>query len=206
MTKLADVSHNETSAGTKRPDRDAPTTLLLAHRPKRSRLSRYGPTAGMAAGNPAELTERPVTLMDAPATVTQALPLRLIDGSGARLELTAELRYDAADPYAVDIVFHTGDPRGVRWVFARDLLAEGLFRRTGDGDVRVSPHLDDRGTRIVQIELRSPDGEAVLQAPADGLRGFLESTYAVVLPGSESAHIDLDMLVEALRGSDPRPF
>ncbi|HEY6740031.1 MAG TPA: SsgA family sporulation/cell division regulator [Actinopolymorphaceae bacterium] len=144
--------------------------------------------------------------MDAPATVTQALPLRLIDGSGARLELTAELRYDAADPYAVDIVFHTGDPRGVRWVFARDLLAEGLFRKTGDGDVRVSPHLDDRGTRIVQIELRSPDGEAVLQAPADGLRGFLESTYAVVLPGSESAHIDLDMLVEALRGSDPRPF
>jgi len=144
--------------------------------------------------------------MDAPATVTQALPLRLIDGSGAALKLTAELRYDAGDPYAVDIVFHTGEPRGVRWVFARDLLAEGLFRRSGDGDVQVSPLVDDRGQAAVQIELRSPDGEAVLQAPADGLEAFLNSTYAIVAQGTESSHIDLDLLVESLREPGPNMF
>jgi Streptomyces sporulation and cell division protein, SsgA len=137
--------------------------------------------------------------MDAPATVTQALPLRLIDGGGTALRLTAELRYDAADPYAVDIVFHTGEPRGVRWVFARDLLAEGLFRESGDGDVHVAPLFDDSGRHVIQIELRSPDGEAILQAPADGLEAFLDSTYAIVPQGSESSHIDLDLLVETLR-------
>ncbi|GAB3427642.1 SsgA family sporulation/cell division regulator [Flindersiella endophytica] len=137
--------------------------------------------------------------MDAPASVTQALPLRLIDGTGAALKLTAELRYDARDPYAVDIVFHTGEPRGVRWVFARDLLAEGLYRRSGEGDVQVSPLVDDRGRGVIQIELRSPDGEAVLQAPAGGLEGFLNSTYAIVAQGTESSHIDLDHLVETLR-------
>lgn len=144
--------------------------------------------------------------MDAPATVTQALPLRLLDGTGARLELTAELRYDATDPYAVDIVFHTGDPLGVRWVFARDLLAEGLFRSNGEGDVHVCPHIDDHGSAVVQIELSSPDGEAVLQAPSDGLQSFLQSTYDLVPPGRESSHLDMDSLVESLRDSDPMQF
>ncbi|REF38210.1 sporulation and cell division protein SsgA [Thermasporomyces composti] len=138
--------------------------------------------------------------MDAlPASVTHALPLRLIDGSGTALSLTAELRYDASDPYAVDAIFHTGDPKGVRWVFARQLLSEGLFRPTGEGDVHVSPLVDDNGRAIVLIELRSPDGEAVLHAPADALAAFLQSTYGIVPPGGESMHIDLDLLVEELR-------
>jgi hypothetical protein len=140
--------------------------------------------------------------MDAlPASVTHALPLRLIDGSGAALNLTAELRYDASDPYAVDAVFHTGEPRGVRWVFARELLSEGLFRPSGEGDVHVSPLVDENGRAIVLIELRSPDGEAVLHAPADGLAQFLQSTYAIVAPGGESDYIDLDLLVDELRRS-----
>ncbi|HEY8456474.1 MAG TPA: SsgA family sporulation/cell division regulator [Actinopolymorphaceae bacterium] len=133
--------------------------------------------------------------------MTHALPLRLIDGSGAALNLTAELRYDASDPYAVDAVFHTGEPRGVRWVFARELLSEGLFRPSGEGDVHVSPLVDENGRAIVLIELRSPDGEAVLHAPADGLAQFLQSTYAIVAPGGESDYIDLDLLVDELRRS-----
>ena len=136
--------------------------------------------------------------MDAvPATVTQALPLRLLDTGGAVLWLTAELRYDAADPYAVDAVFQTGDPRGVRWVFARDLLSEGLYRPTGEGDVRVWPRVDN-GRAVVQIELRSPDGQAQLQAPSDSLATFLQSTYAIVPAGMESSRFDLEALVDAL--------
>lgn len=136
--------------------------------------------------------------MDAvPAIVTQALSLRLLDNTGTALRLTAELRYDATDPYAVDAVFQTGDPRGVRWVFARDLLSAGLCRPTGDGDVRVWPRVHD-GRSTVLIELRSPDGRAVLEAPAEGLAAFLQSTYALVPPGSESTCIDLDGLVNEL--------
>lgn len=136
--------------------------------------------------------------MDAvPATVTHALPLRLLDTSGTALCLTAELRYDATDPYAVDAVFQTGEPRGVRWVFARDLLSAGLCRPTGDGDVRVWPRVND-GQSSVLIELRSPDGQALLEAPAEGLAAFLQSTYVIVPPGTESSCIDLDVLVNGL--------
>lgn len=139
--------------------------------------------------------------MDAvPATVTHALPLRLLDSTEAGLCLTAELCYDATDPYAVDTVFRTGDPRGVRWVFARDLLSDGLCRATGEGDVRVWPRIDDDGTTTVLIELRSPDGQALLEAPADGLAGFLQSTYAIVPRGAESARVDLDVLANGLLG------
>jgi hypothetical protein len=65
----------------------------------------------------------------------------------------------------------------------------------------VSPLVDESGRAIVLIELRSPDGEAVLHAPAEGLAAFLQSTYAIVAPGGESGHVDLDVLVEELRRS-----
>lgn len=136
----------------------------------------------------------------AASTVTHALPLRLIDGSGVALKLTAELRYDASDPYAVDAMFQTGEPRGVRWVFARELLSEGIFRHSGEGDVQVWPFVDSHGRATVLIELRSPDGQAQLQAPADRLSAFLQSTYAIVPRGAESSHIDLDAMVSTLLG------
>lgn len=129
-----------------------------------------------------------------PATVTHSLSLRLLDATGPTLRLTAELRYDAADPYAVDAVFHTGDPDGVRWVFARDLLAEGLTGPSGEGDVTVAPLVDDRGRRLILLELRSPDGHAVLQAPADKVASFLATTYRICPAGTESARIDIDAL------------
>lgn len=111
--------------------------------------------------------------------------------------MTAELRYDATDPYAVDAVFQTGEPRGVRWVFARDLLSAGLAGPTGDGDVRVWPRVDADGAAVL-IELRSPDGRALLEAPAERLAAFLQSTYAIVPPGTESSHVDVDDLVNGL--------
>ena len=38
------------------------------------------------------------------------------------------------DPLAVEALFDDGAPDPVRWVFARDLLAAGLDRRTGEGE------------------------------------------------------------------------
>lgn len=139
--------------------------------------------------------------MDAvPATVTHSLSLRLLDASGPTLRLTAELRYDVADPYAVDAVFRTGDPDGVRWVFARDLLADGLCRPSGDGDVTVAPLVDERGRSLVLLELRSPDGHARLQAPAGKVGSFLATTYRICPAGTETDRIDLNALTGHLLG------
>ncbi|MEU4011413.1 SsgA family sporulation/cell division regulator [Streptomyces pseudogriseolus] len=49
------------------------------------------------------------------------------------------LRYTVAGPYAVRMVVETGVTPPVHWVFARDLLTEGLYRPAGLADVQVWP-------------------------------------------------------------------
>ena len=80
----------------------------------------------------------------------------------------------------------------VRWVFARDLLAAGLYEPTGDGDVHVWPCLDARGRAVTIIELSSPDGEALMQARSDEVCEFLSRTEAIVPRGTEAGLMDVD--------------
>lgn len=134
----------------------------------------------------------------APMSVTRTLTLELIDATGAATPLSAELCYDKSDPYAVAARFSAGDDVSVRWVFARDLLAEGLYEPTGDGDVHVWPCLDAHGRAVVIIELSSPDGEALLQASTAEVCEFLLRAEAVVPKGTEAEHLDVDGLLARL--------
>ena len=133
----------------------------------------------------------------APLTVTQPVTLELIDATGAATPIDAELHYDARDPYAVTTVFMTGTSQ-VRWTFGRDLLCDGLYEPTGDGDVHVWPCLDSAGHAVVIIELCSPDGEALIQAKTGDLSTFVERMGQLVEPGTESAHIDVDAAIDAI--------
>jgi len=135
----------------------------------------------------------------APISVTHPVSLELIDASGTATPLEAELRYDNRDPYAVAAVFKTGESV-VRWVFARDLLAQGQYDPTGDGDVHVWPCLDARGRAVTIIELSSPDGEALMQARSDQVSEFLRRTDELVPPGSETEHIDIEEAIAKLLG------
>lgn len=133
----------------------------------------------------------------APSTVSRTLTLDLIDASGAATPVQAELRYEAQDPYAVVAVFAT-ETTQVRWVFARDLLSEGLYDPAGDGDVHVWPCLGARGSAVVIIELCSPDGEAVLQAKSADVTEFLQRAYELVPAGEESGRVNMDVALAAL--------
>ena len=133
----------------------------------------------------------------APATVTQPVRLELIDASGAATPIEAELRYDAADPFAVTTVFMTGHSE-VRWTFGRDLLSEGLYEPAGDGDVHVWPCLDTHGHAVVIIELCSPDGEALVQARTGDLRSFVDRMNRTVKPGTESDLLDIDAAIASI--------
>ena len=133
----------------------------------------------------------------APLTVTQPLTLELIDPTGSVTPIDAELHYDPRDPYAVTTVFMTGASQ-VRWTFGRDLLTEGLYEPSGDGDVHVWPCLDSDGRAVVIIELCSPDGEALVQAKTGDLSSFVERMSAAVQPGRESDHIDMDATINAI--------
>lgn len=132
------------------------------------------------------------------ATVRSSLGLTLL-GADMPVVMTAQLLFRADDPYAVEAVFDLGGGEPVRWLFARDLLDEGLVHPVGDGDVHVAPGQHPGGAATVQLQLSSPGGVAVLEAYADDVLAFLEQVYAMVPPGQESLFLDLDGALDRLR-------
>ncbi|MEN3303450.1 SsgA family sporulation/cell division regulator [Pseudonocardia sp.] len=107
-----------------------------------------------------------------------------------------ELSYSSRDPYAVQASFRTGHGSAVDWVFARDLLADGLLGPAGTGDVRVQPLPHDE-TRV-ELELTSPSGHAVFTTCAATLSEFLERTFDVVPPTTEYSWLDFDDALSTL--------
>lgn len=113
------------------------------------------------------------------------------------------LLFERADPFAVHMVFTTAPGREVRWVFARDLLLDGLLQPAGQGDVRVWPSpggLAAAGSSRdgVFLELSSPNGHARFEASAATVARFLDETLALVPSGTESSLVDVDAALAAL--------
>ncbi|MER7204888.1 sporulation protein SsgA [Streptomyces sp. CB01635] len=123
--------------------------------------------------------------------VERELELRLVLSPERSIPVPARLTYRTDDPYAVHIAFHIGSENPVDWTFARELLVEGVFRPCGHGDVRVWPTKVDRRS-VVLMALSSPDGDALLEAPAAAVSSWLERTLRVVPPGSESERLGID--------------
>lgn len=131
------------------------------------------------------------------ATVECEIQLQLIVPGDRLVPLPVRLRYAADDPYALHAQFITGAQESVDWVFARELLSQGLREPAGDGDVRVRPGTGEHLGQV-HISLTSPDGQALLLAPAARLTTFLDATYELVPDGAESVNLDLDRVVQAL--------
>lgn len=105
--------------------------------------------------------------------------------------------YSADDPFAVTLVIQTRGDQCVDWVLARDLLVAGLTGPAGIGDVRVHPaRMDDWDVALVEI--RSPDGRALLEVDRDLLQQFVDATIEAVPLGSESTVIDMDAEIEKI--------
>jgi len=139
-------------------------------------------------------------------TVIDDVALRLVasgedgDTGDDGLLLRATLRYDPADPFAVQATFWTGE-ESVSWVLARDLLSDGLLAHAGVGDVRVWPQArQDGDPGLVLVELTSPDGQATLAVDATDLGAFLLRTFEVVPQGCETDFLDLDNVLARLLG------
>lgn len=95
------------------------------------------------------------------------------------MTITLEMRM--MDPCAVYLVFPEyettadGDERPVTWVFARELLALGVYERAGDADVIVTPQTSSRTI----IHLKSPDGEARVTLNTCDIDAFITASYNV---------------------------
>jgi hypothetical protein len=134
---------------------------------------------------------------DVTGVVTQDVTMECVDAAGTITTLDATLGYNPADPYAVTTTFRTSGG-SVVWTFARELLSRGLTTPTGEGDVHVWPCLDSAGRAVVIIELSSPDGELIAQAPTADIYRFVSRSLALVPAGLESAYVDVDALIERL--------
>jgi hypothetical protein len=123
--------------------------------------------------------------------ITEPMQMEFVDNEGTSTPLQASFEYTAADPYAVSILFK-GEPVPVRWTFARDLLIEGFYEPTGDGDVHVWPCLSAEGHAVVILELNSPSGEVLVQVSSRPLADFIHRMLARVAQGAEADMMDFD--------------
>jgi hypothetical protein len=138
-------------------------------------------------------------------SVSTELQLRLVVPGAASLPVRAGLRYDATDPYAVQVSFHTGNGAEgdiVEWTFARQLLTDGVTAPVGEGDVQVWPSAS-AGLPVVCLSLTSPSGKALFEVPLPELVDFLGQTYAAVPTGAESQHVDVDAELALLLWAEP---
>lgn len=131
--------------------------------------------------------------------VEQTVQARIIAAPPASRDIAVGLRYDSDDPVAVRVVFPSAaalEDEEVSWAFARELLEAGLRAPAGDGDVHVWPC--GRGRTV--IELRAPEGVALVEFGAVDLRRFLWRSYAVTPSGHEHLALDLDGELATLLG------
>ena len=108
--------------------------------------------------------------------------------------------YSAYDPFAVSLAVRTRHDRWVEWLIGRELVIEALEEPAGEGDVRMQP-LCVQGYDIVEIEIRSHDGRAVLEVDRDLLRHFVDASLDLVALGDEMLHVDLDREIDKITRS-----
>ena len=141
-----------------------------------------------------------------PTTVCSELQLRLVVPGTSSLPVRAQMRYDVADPYAVQVAFYTGSTAGrdevVEWTFARSLLSDGVSAASGEGDVQVWPSTSG-GDQVVCLSLSSPSGRALFEVPLLALADFLARTFDAVPTGSEVDHVDVDSELALLLWAEP---
>jgi hypothetical protein len=118
---------------------------------------------------------------------------------GAAENADARLEYDPGDPFAVTLALQSGSRRE-RWVFGRDLLADGLRSMVpvGEGEIRI------QATSVLsEIARTDSSGTTVkLRLPWWNTREFLRLTQVAVPRGQESCDVD-GWLAALTRTSDP---
>lgn len=130
--------------------------------------------------------------MESLRAVVQGVTVQLVVTRDYSLPMYVCLRYEPIDPYVVRACFFVDSDEPVEWVLGRDLLADGLSRSAGDGDIRIWPAVGC-GDRAMYIALGSSAGTALLEVPVQDVKTFMENTEALVPQGTESGHIDWDV-------------
>ncbi|MEU9450805.1 SsgA family sporulation/cell division regulator [Streptomyces sp. NPDC048277] len=131
-----------------------------------------------------------------PAPVTCRTVVALLDEESP-VPVVTDLRYDAADPYSVFLVFNVGTDAVIEWEFGRELLASGRWRLSGLGDVQIWP-AEIRGHGLVYMSFRSGCEMFVIAASAVVIEEFLTSAFEAVPLGEERSFLGTESFVGRL--------
>jgi hypothetical protein len=113
------------------------------------------------------------------------------------LPVRSRWSYRGTEPFTIAVAFQTDDDVWVEWVFARDLLVNGLVGAAGIGDVRLRPRRTS-GRTVLELEISSPEGHALLELEREAVQRFLEATTRIVPLGEESDNFDIDGLIDEI--------
>jgi hypothetical protein len=159
---------------------------------------------------PADRGDEPVTPLHERATTDRQEATTMTSDSvqqdmftvlhGQPAPVVTRWSYSVSDPFAVSLAVRTRHDRWVEWLVARELVVDALYGPSGIGDVRMSPQVV-QGYDIVQIEIHSHDGSAVLEVDRDLLRAFVEASLELVALGDESDRMDLDVEIAKITQS-----
>lgn len=89
----------------------------------------------------------------------------------------------------------------VRWELAGSVLAQGITDPADESDICLWSLVTNEGRAVVVMSLGAAHGEQVVDVCTNRLFRFLTCTLGLVPLGSESAWLDVDAVVEQLRGS-----
>lgn len=117
-------------------------------------------------------------------------------------EARVGLSYHRDDPYAVQLFVCTWAGPTQCWVFARDLLSDGLAAPVGLGDVGVYPGVCCELT----VRLGRGDDAIWIELPKSPVRDFINETLSVVRRGHEPEALRCDIVGDdAPELTAPRP-
>jgi hypothetical protein len=128
---------------------------------------------------------------------TTQLSARILSQGSRSLAARISLSYDSRDPYAVVMAIRVPGDDEVRWMFGRDLLADGSRRTSGMGDVTVAP-CPEAPADLLHITLRNDIRTAVIEMRLAPIKEFLRSTYDSVPAGWEGTFLRVDDDVRAI--------
>lgn len=117
--------------------------------------------------------------------IRRTVPVEALHPGAGILCTEAEFTYTPADPFAVTATFHT-ETGPVSWTFARELLIDGRFQPTGEGDIRIWPCLGPDGSAVVILELCPDENPALIQVNARDTAAFVLDMLSSVPLGAET--------------------
>jgi len=131
------------------------------------------------------------------APISHDIELWCFDPWGRSVRVPTTFGYASSDPYAVSLTFHSGTG-DVEWVVSRTLMLQGLAAPAGEGDVKIQPEFDERHQPVAVFDFCSPDGRLVARADSHEIQLFLARSFAMVPVGTESRHLNVDVLIARL--------